>query len=134
MGIVPNTVMPMSTASIPRVSTCTSSRSKTRMEIRFSIVPTESLEQFYTCQHLRHGDTVIDVGAYEGMYTFLSAALVGPSGKVVAIEPEAKARAKFLGNLARYPFQQVQVLPCAAFSSSGDRPFYLSQEIGRAHV
>ena len=37
------------------------------MEIRFPIVPTESLEQFYTCQHLRHGDTVIDVGAYEAI-------------------------------------------------------------------
>ena len=97
------------------------------MEIRFPIVPTESLEQFYTCQHLRHGDTVIDVGAYEGMYTFLGAALVGPTGKVIAVEPETKARAKLLGNLARYPFQQVQVVPGAAFSRSGSMPFYLSQ-------
>lgn len=33
------------------------------------------------------GDTVIDIGAYVGMFTVKASKLVGPSGKVIAIEP-----------------------------------------------
>lgn len=35
---------------------------------------------------LRPGDTVVDIGANVGYYTLLAAALVGPGGRVVAIE------------------------------------------------
>lgn len=36
---------------------------------------------------LRSGDVVVDVGANIGYYTTLAARLVGPSGRVIAIEP-----------------------------------------------
>ena len=37
-------------------------------------------------QHVQQGDTVVDVGANVGWYTLLAARLVGPLGRVVAIE------------------------------------------------
>ena len=37
---------------------------------------------------IRVGDTVADVGAYIGIYTIPLAKRVGPSGKVVAFEPD----------------------------------------------
>ncbi|WP_187147260.1 FkbM family methyltransferase [Synechococcus sp. JA-2-3B'a(2-13)] len=42
------------------------------------------------CKHfLRQGMNVIDVGANVGVYTFLAAHRVGPTGSVIAIEPTA---------------------------------------------
>ncbi|MEX2571870.1 MAG: FkbM family methyltransferase [Gemmatimonadota bacterium] len=37
--------------------------------------------------HLRPGETVVDVGAHVGYYAILAAKLVGPEGRVVAFEP-----------------------------------------------
>jgi FkbM family methyltransferase len=37
--------------------------------------------------HLRAGDTFVDVGASVGYYSVVAAAIVGPHGRVVAIEP-----------------------------------------------
>ena len=39
---------------------------------------------------LRPGGTVVDIGAHVGYYTLLSAELVGPTGKVVAFEPNPR--------------------------------------------
>ncbi len=38
-------------------------------------------------QFLRHGDTVIDVGAHTGTHTSVFLDIVGPSGRVIAFEP-----------------------------------------------
>lgn len=38
-------------------------------------------------QSVRPGDTVYDVGAHVGFYTLLASVLVGPTGRVVALEP-----------------------------------------------
>jgi FkbM family methyltransferase len=38
-------------------------------------------------QFLRHGDTVIDVGAHAGTHTSVFLDIVGPSGRVIAFEP-----------------------------------------------
>jgi FkbM family methyltransferase len=46
---------------------------------------------------LRPGDTFIDAGANVGWYTLLASRLVGPTGRVIAFEPEPRA----FGLLAR---------------------------------
>jgi FkbM family methyltransferase len=42
-------------------------------------------------QSIRPGDTVIDVGANIGCFTLLAASRVGSTGRVIAVEPEARA-------------------------------------------
>jgi FkbM family methyltransferase len=46
------------------------------------------------------GSTVFDVGAHIGEWTLLFSELVGPSGRVVAFEPDPVARASLKKNLA----------------------------------
>lgn len=45
---------------------------------------------------LRPGDTFIDVGANEGLYTKLGAELVGEKGMVIAFEPDSRAYRKLI--------------------------------------
>lgn len=47
----------------------------------------EPQERACIAKLLRPGDTAVDVGAHWGLYTVLCAALVGQSGRVLAIEP-----------------------------------------------
>ena len=49
-----------------------------------------SLKGYLGRYALRSGDTVIDCGAYIGEFTLYAAKAVGPSGKVIAFEPDDK--------------------------------------------
>ena len=49
---------------------------------------------------LREGDTFVDIGANEGVFSCLAAAKVGPRGKVVAVEPQQRLRDVLEINLA----------------------------------
>ena len=42
------------------------------------------------CRILEPGDTFIDVGAHVGWFTLLASKIVGPEGRVVAVEPECE--------------------------------------------
>jgi protein-L-isoaspartate(D-aspartate) O-methyltransferase len=57
---------------------------------------------------LREGDTVIHAGCGTGYYTALIASVVGPTGKVTAVELDTGLADKARANLER--FQQVKVL------------------------
>jgi FkbM family methyltransferase len=50
-------------------------------------------------QKILPGDTVIDVGANIGCFTILAAKMVGPSGRVIAIEPEPHTYQQLLRNI-----------------------------------
>ena len=50
---------------------------------------------------LRAGDVAIDVGANEGVYTCYAARLVGPTGRVVAIEPVPTTVERLQRNISR---------------------------------
>ncbi|MBS0221761.1 MAG: FkbM family methyltransferase [Proteobacteria bacterium] len=68
---------------------------------------------------LRSGMTVIDVGANEGLYTLFAARRVGPSGRVIAVEPSSRERAILDGNLARNRIRNVAVVPNALADKPG---------------
>ena len=65
------------------------------------------------------GMTVFDVGAHAGLTTIELARMVGPSGRVIAFEPDDVARYFLQINLANNRITNVQVV---------------NAEIGRAHV
>jgi hypothetical protein len=43
-------------------------------------------------QQIKPGDIVLDVGANEGIFAALFGSLVGPQGKVIAVEPQSRLR------------------------------------------
>jgi FkbM family methyltransferase len=52
-------------------------------------------------RELRPGDCFIDVGSNVGYYAFTSACLVGPAGKVHAIEPSSRLGARIASDIER---------------------------------
>jgi FkbM family methyltransferase len=64
--------------------------------------------------------TVIDVGAHAGYFALLAARLVGPRGRVVAIEPEPSNFGLLEANIARAGVANVETVNAAAWHTSGE--------------
>jgi FkbM family methyltransferase len=70
-------------------------------------LPTQLVLQKY----LRPGSTFIDVGGNEGALSLLASRLVGPSGKIIAFEPNPKPRAIFKATIDRNRISNVTINP-----------------------
>ncbi len=68
---------------------------------------------------LRTGDVVVDVGANIGKYTLLASGLVGPTGRVHAVECSPETLALLRNNVQRNNLQNVEIHPFAASSAPG---------------
>jgi len=66
------------------------------------------------------GDIFLDVGAYTGWYAMQAARAVGPSGRVVALEPDPSNRSQLETNLSLNGFSNCTVLPVAAWSKASE--------------
>jgi FkbM family methyltransferase len=70
-------------------------------------------------RHCRPGMTVVDVGANLGYYTLLASRLVGPSGKVVALEPNSENCRLLLSSVRLGQCTNVELIPVAADRATG---------------
>jgi FkbM family methyltransferase len=70
-------------------------------------------------QYCRPGMTVIDVGANLGYYSLLASRLVGPAGRVIALEPNSENCRLLLSSLQLNETTNVQLLPVAADTAQG---------------
>jgi FkbM family methyltransferase len=68
---------------------------------------------------LKPGDVVIDVGANIGHYTLLAAAVVGPLGRIHAVECSPETLAMLSNNVSKNKLQNVLIYPFAAASERG---------------
>jgi len=68
---------------------------------------------------LRPGDVFLDVGCHYGIYSVLASKLVGPEGRVIAVEPHPGALEVLRENVATNGCRNVEVLS-VAFSDSTD--------------
>jgi FkbM family methyltransferase len=68
---------------------------------------------------LRPGMTFVDVGACKGDFTLFAAARVGPSGRVVAVEPEPSNATWLRRSIARSAARHVDVHELALSDASG---------------
>jgi FkbM family methyltransferase len=68
---------------------------------------------------LKPGDVVIDVGANIGHYTLLAAAVVGPLGRIHAVECSPETLSMLSNNVSKNKLQNVVVHPVAAASERG---------------
>jgi FkbM family methyltransferase len=80
----------------------------------------QQLEQFVS-----PGDWAIDIGANVGHYTAKLSKLVGPSGRVLALEPVPKTFELLAHNARRFPHANVTLLNLAA----SDRSAVLGMEV-----
>lgn len=70
-------------------------------------------------RYCRPGMTVVDVGANLGYYSLLAAKLVGPSGRVIALEPNSENCRLLLSSLRLGGFTNVELIPVACDRSVG---------------
>lgn len=74
-------------------------------------------------RHLRAGMRIFDVGANKGQMTLLFAALVGPTGRIVAIEPAPAEFASLAANVKLNGLSNVQPIQAAAADAEGELTF-----------
>jgi FkbM family methyltransferase len=82
---------------------------------------------------LRPGDTFIDVGANIGWYTMFAARAVGGSGRVIAVEPEPRARARLRRHVDWYLEHHeanVTMLDVALSDAAGSTRLYVKDAYG----
>jgi FkbM family methyltransferase len=72
---------------------------------------------------LRPGDVAVDVGANVGVYSLFLAKQVGPSGIVVACEPDPENLAALVANLARNHLRHVRIVDAAIADHEGTVSF-----------
>lgn len=68
---------------------------------------------------LRPGHAVLDVGAFEGLYSIYAATQVGPSGRVVAMEPEPGNLRRLRENISRSQLGQIELVDRGLWSTDG---------------
>jgi FkbM family methyltransferase len=68
---------------------------------------------------LEPGMTVLDVGAHVGYFAILAARIVGPRGRVLAVEPDPLNFSLLRANIERLGLDWVETVNAAAWRSSG---------------
>ncbi len=89
---------------------------------------TDSAEIRWMRGALREGDVVIDAGAYKGGYTYWMRHAVGPSGHVLAFEPQSELVAFMNRGVEAFGWRNVDVARLALSSKEGDRILHIPGE------
>ena len=87
----------------------------------------ETLECEWLARTLKPGDTFLNVGANVGYHVLRAARLVGPHGRVIAIEPDPENFAYLLANIAIHGLTNVTTIRCAAGSSTAKLRLHRSE-------
>lgn len=82
----------------------------------------------YLLQCIRPGDTVFDIGAHKGGYTYWMEKAVGSEGKVIAFEPQLSG-ARLLRNLFRS--RNVHVVGLGISNSKGKQELFIKPQANR---
>jgi FkbM family methyltransferase len=94
-------------------------RLKCRHEIRRRTFRSYEPEFLMLGSLISAGDWVIDIGANVGHYAMGFSDLVGPQGRVIAVEPVAETFALLSANAILFPYRNVTLLNVAASDRSG---------------
>lgn len=82
---------------------------------------------------LSPGDVFVNIGANKGYYALLAARIVGPTGRVYAIEPSPETRSCLSEHVRRNQVEdRVRVYGEALSSRSGSASFFLSNRAGNS--
>lgn len=87
----------------------------------------EPLSRAFLLDHLSVGARSLDVGAHIGLYTLLMARVVGPGGRVTAVEPAPENLDYLRANIRGNRFEdRVEVIAAAATDRGGSVSFHLT--------
>ncbi|MEM7228587.1 MAG: FkbM family methyltransferase [Planctomycetota bacterium] len=78
----------------------------------------------YIRDHLRPGDTLIDVGANIGYFTLLASRCVGANGQVIAFEPAPRIVEALESHVRDNAAANVRIVPCAVSREEGTITVY----------
>jgi FkbM family methyltransferase len=104
------------------------------IEFELSSLPeeTNALDGYFRWYLPNAGDTVFDIGAYCGVFSHRLSELVGPTGKVVAFEPDPLNYELLNKNIARHALVNVHAVQCAVSDSHGEFKFNNEGSLGSA--
>lgn len=80
-------------------------------------------------RHLPAGGTFVDVGANEGYFSVQGGRIVGPSGRTIAVEPQARLRAVLDENVRLNGLKNVSVWQAAVSDVEGPADLYLAPDL-----
>ena len=86
--------------------------------------PFEPIEVEVVKKIVKPGDTVVDIGANIGYYTLLLSHLVGPTGRVIAFEPDPLNYELLSYNVAQNGCANVELHNLAVSNTAGTLPLY----------
>lgn len=81
-------------------------------------------------ESLRSGNTFVDIGVNKGDYALLAASQVGPTGKVIAIEPEPENCSWIRRSIEANGFANVELHEAAATEIVGTSQLFLGKKSG----
>ena len=90
----------------------------------------DAIEGYFRWYTPQPGDLVYDIGAHCGVSTYCFSKLVGPTGRVIAFEPDPLNHSLLLRNIARHRLDNVVPLKLAIAGSRGFAPFHCEGTIG----
>jgi FkbM family methyltransferase len=82
---------------------------------------------------LAPGMIVFDVGANDGLYSLFAARRVGPTGRVVAVEPSSRERANLQRNIDRNHLKNITVVASALGTSPGRAQLQIAPGLHSGH-
>jgi FkbM family methyltransferase len=100
----------------------------------FRPVIDEPLETAVVGRLLEPGMRVVDVGANRGWYTLYAAALVGPTGSVISVEPDPVPLAMLRQNVTANRLANVTIIDGAVGAEAGEFRFVTERESALSHL
>ncbi|HJR60730.1 MAG TPA: FkbM family methyltransferase [Vicinamibacterales bacterium] len=89
----------------------------------------------YLAQQVKPGSTCLDVGANVGVYALQFARWTGPSGRVIAFEPNPVAATALAEHLRMNDLAgRVEVVPAAMAETSGMQTFHMAEADGMSRL
>ena len=77
-------------------------------------------------RYLQPGGTFVDIGANEGFFTVQASRIVGPSGRVLAVEPQGRLQEVILKNLELNGLRNVTLVRSAVSDRQGEAELHIS--------
>ncbi len=90
----------------------------------------ESIDAYFKYWTPRPGDLVYDIGAHCGMSTYRLSTLVGPTGRVIAFEPDPATFPFLIRNIEYHKLSNVVPIQAAVLDRGGKLPFSSEGALG----